>query len=84
MEILGYILIFIGGAIGLFYGIKLIVLAFQTSVLWGLGYLLVPFVALIFVIMHWSEAGKPFLMSLISIPFFVGGVLLLPQAAATL
>jgi hypothetical protein len=45
--------------------------AFQTSVWWGLGSLLLPLVSLIFVIMHWPVAKKPFLIS------FVGTVLML-------
>lgn len=84
MEILGFILIGIGGIIALIYGIQLIILAFQTSVLWGLGYLFVPFVALIFIIKYWADARRPFLRSLLSIPFMFVGGMLLPHAATTL
>lgn len=45
----------------IFYGIKLLILAFQESVLWGLGSLFVPFVSLIFIIMHWERCRSPFL-----------------------
>lgn len=38
--------------------------AFRQSILWGLGSLFVPFVGLIFAIMHWADAKKPFLISL--------------------
>jgi hypothetical protein len=61
--ILGMILAVVGG-------IWLLVVAFQESVWWGLGSLLLPFVSLIFVIMHWQVSKKPFLISL------AGGVLL--------
>jgi hypothetical protein len=76
MEILGYILYGIGIIISLIYGIQLLIMAFRHSVLWGLGYLCVPFVALIFIFMHWSETKGPFLKALIGLPFMIAGVLL--------
>jgi hypothetical protein len=76
METLGLICLLIGVVIALIYGLKLLILAFRTSILWGLGYLLVPFVGLIFVIVHWDKAGSPFLRSLLAIPFYALGVLL--------
>ena len=84
MEIVGTIFIIVGGLIALVYGIILLVKAFQTSILWGLGYIFIPFVALIFVFMHWDVAKKPFLMSLLSIPFFIIGIILAPDMAAGL
>lgn len=77
MEILGGIIIFIGFIVSFIYGIILIIKAFQASILWGLGYLFIPFVSLIFIITHWDEAGKPFLLSLISIPFYIIGSLMM-------
>jgi len=79
METVGLVLLVIGGIIGLVYGIIFLVRAFQTSIWWGLGSLLVPFVSIIFLIMHWDVAKKPFLMSLLSIPFVIGGMLLMPE-----
>jgi len=46
--------------------IWLVVLGFKKSVWWGLGNLLVPFVALIFGIIHWAEAKTPLLLYVIS------------------
>ena len=51
MAIIGYLLMLIGCLISLVYGIKLIRLAFQESIWWGLGFLLIPFVSLIFIIL---------------------------------
>lgn len=79
MEILGMVLMGIGFLVAAVYGIILLVKAFQTSVWWGLGSLFVPFVSLIFVIVHWQVAKKPFLMGLISIPFIVLGTALMPS-----
>ena len=78
MEILGLALIVIGGLISLVYGILLLIAAFKASILWGLGYLFVPFVSLVFVIVHWDEAKDPFLKGLLCIPFIVVGLFLMP------
>lgn len=83
MQTIGFILFAIGLIIGLIYGIQLIILAFNTSILWGLGYLFVPLVAPIFIIVHWQETKSPFLRGLLSIPFFIVGALLMPDTAAT-
>jgi len=81
MEMLGLFLMFIGFVIALVYGITLLVKAFQTSLLWGLGSLFVPIVvSLVFVIVHWEVARSPFLRLLIGIPFLVLGMALMPES----
>jgi len=79
MEFVGLGLVIIGSVIQMFFGIQLLILAFQKSILWGLGFLLVPFVGLIFIISYWDEAKTPFLRSLIGIPFILLGFVALPQ-----
>ena len=79
MEILGFICLGIATLISIIYGIILLIKAFQVSILWGLGYLFVPFVSLIFIVVHWEVAKDPFLKSLLAIPFMVVGVILLPE-----
>ncbi len=44
--------------------IWMIVVAFCRHVLWGLAVLLVPFAALLFLFVAWSEARRPFFLSL--------------------
>lgn len=78
MQILSVILLCVGALISLIFGIQLLVAAFRTSVWWGLGYLFVPVVGLIFIIVHWSVAKRPFLFGLIAIPFIVLGAVLAP------
>jgi hypothetical protein len=73
MEILGALLALVGGIVILVGSIWLIVLAFQESVLWGLGDLFVPFVALIFVISFWDRTAKPFLISLGGLVAIIAG-----------
>ncbi len=76
---MGIVFTLIGLVIALIFGIQLLIIAFRQSVWWGLGFLFVPFVSLIFVIMHWEQTSKPFLLYLICIPFFVVGAILTPQ-----
>ena len=64
MEIIGMILMAIGGIIAIVGSIWFYIVAFSESIWWGLGCLIVPFVSLIFLIMYISDAGKPFLVSL--------------------
>ena len=54
-------LLLVGGLIAFVGAIWMLVVAFRTSVLWGLGCLIVPFVSLIFLVLYWSDAKKPFL-----------------------
>ena len=86
MVVLGVLLFVVGMIIGFIGGLWLLVLAFQESIFWGLGSLFLPFVSLIFVIMHWDTAKKPFLIWLASIPLWlIGAMIMLPSAnAATL
>lgn len=72
MEILTYlgICIFVIGGIGT------LIAAFRTSVLWGLGCLLIAPVSLIFLIMNWDVARKPFFLQLVGV-----GILLLGSNA---
>ena len=76
MEILGLVCTLAGLVIALIFGIQLLIQAFQTSVLWGLGYIFIPFVSLIFVIKYWERTKTPFLRALIAIPFFIVGAML--------
>ena len=81
MEIVGMILMGLGSIGVIVTGIWLLILAFQESILWGLGYIFVPFVSLIFVIMHWDKAAKPFLIGLACILPMVLGMFLAGSAA---
>lgn len=57
----------------------LLVLAFKTSFLWGLGTLFIPFVYLIFIFSHWERVKIPGILNLIltglSIYFALTGAL---------
>ena len=81
MEIIGWILMAVGGIMALIYSIIVLIKAFQTSIWWGIGSLLIGLVGLIFVIMHWDRAGKPFLMSLAGMALVFVGAMLMPGTA---
>lgn len=52
----------LGALIGLIW---LIVAGFRVSVLWGLICLFVPFGFIVFAVVHWSDAKRPFLIACI-------------------
>lgn len=76
METIGLILVIIAMIIAFIYSIKLIIIAFQESILWGLLYLFLPFANLYFIITRWGECRDPFLKSLLAIPFIIVGAIL--------
>ena len=81
MVFLGMALMGIGYIIMLVGSIWVLVVAFQESVLWGVCALLIPFAALVFVVMNWEKAGKPFLISLAGIVPLVIGTMIAASGA---
>ncbi len=73
---MGIILTLLGLVAALAGGIWIIVLTFRTSILWGLASLLIPVVALIFSIMHWEDAKRPFLIYVAGIVLMIVGAVL--------
>ena len=71
MEGLAGICLVLGMIIGLIGSIMFLIAAFRESVLWGLGCLIISPISLVFLIMHWQAAKKPFLISLLAIPLIV-------------
>jgi hypothetical protein len=60
----GPALFVLGLVVSLVGSLMVIWRAFRESVLWGLGCLFVPFVYLIFVIQHWEDTKKGFLIGI--------------------
>lgn len=73
MAFIGWGLISIGMGLSLLGGIWLLIVAFKESIWWGLGSLFIPLVSLIFVVLHWSVAKTPFLISLVSVAMIIAG-----------
>ena len=64
MSTLGSVLTVIGYLVAAAGGIWIIVIAFQDSIVWGLGCLFVPCVQLIYAITHWEDTKVPFLINI--------------------
>ena len=62
----GLILMMLGGLFLLLHG-------FRESILWGLGMLFVPFVSLIFLVLHWNKSKNAFFLWLYGIGFVLLG-----------
>ncbi|MCH2209196.1 MAG: hypothetical protein MK132_25485 [Lentisphaerales bacterium] len=80
MGALGIVCLVIGALIAIIYGLQLLIMAFRESILWGLGYLFIPLVSLLFVIVHWGEAKSPFLKGFMALPFYLCGIFLMDKA----
>ena len=77
MAIAGIALAAVSGLAMIVFSIQILVTAFKTSILWGLGSLFVPFVILIFIFTHWDETKKACLYSLACLPVWFLGFLLM-------
>lgn len=64
VEIIGTLLMFLGCIGVVIGGIWFLIETFKTGVLWGLCCLFIPFVSLIWLVMHWQQGSKPFLLQL--------------------
>jgi len=76
MELLGTALTVIGGIIMFIGGIWMLIEQFRSGILWGLACMFIPFVALIWLILHWQEGRRPFATSLGGMAVFVVGMFL--------
>ena len=64
---------YLGIALIVIGGIGTLIAAFKTSILWGLGCLLIAPVSLIFLILHWDVAKNPFFLQVIGIALAFAG-----------
>ncbi len=76
VSIIATVLVLLGLGALLLGGITYIIAAFRTSILWGLGVLFFGPVSLIFLILHWNEAKKPFYLQLWGVGFVIAAALL--------
>ena len=73
---MGTLLVILGGIAMFVGGIWLLVEAFKESILWGLGSIFIPFVSLVFVIMHWDVSKTPFLIQIGGLVLLIAGVVI--------
>lgn len=76
VEILGLILMGIGGLGAILCGLWLLILQFQSSILWGLACLIVPFASLIWLAIYWDDGKHPFLYSVLCVAVMFGGAMM--------
>lgn len=76
MAVIGMLLAIAGLIVAIGGYIWFLIVAFQENILWGVGSLLLPIVGLVFLVLHFDRAGKPFLIQLAGGALaFVGGML---------
>jgi hypothetical protein len=76
-------ILFFGGVILAFVGgIWMLVLAFKESLVWGLCSLLIPFVLLVFALMHWDTCKKAFGIWVAGVLFYVGAIVFFAEEEA--
>ena len=76
MQIVSLVLLAIGGITAFVGGIIFLIAAFRESVLWGLGCIFIPFVSLIFLVLHWAEAKKGFFIQIVGLALVVIAILI--------
>lgn len=59
MGSIGFMLMVVGLIAAAIGDIWILVLAFEEDILWGLGSLLLPVVALVYAALHWEDAKTP-------------------------
>lgn len=64
-EISGYCLVGFGSLMSFYYGVRMIIVAFQESTTCGILYILLPVYPLYYLITRWDKMGGLFLMNLI-------------------
>ena len=79
MDLIAPALIVLGLLLFVFGGLWFLVAAFRESIWWGLACLFIPIVQLFFLIVHWPEAKKPFLLQLAAFAVFIVGFIIAPQ-----
>ena len=80
MEILSPALLILGGLIVFIGAIWFLIESFRESVLWGLGCLILAPVQLVFLILHWGVAKKPFGLQLLGVVLIFLGAMFAESA----
>ena len=57
-----------------------LIATFRAGILWGLSCMFLPFVSLIFLLVHWKTAAKPFLISMLGIAILFLSTMFSPTA----
>ncbi len=77
--IFAFILLGLAALVSIGAGVWLLVLAFQKRVWWGLAVLFVPLANVVFTIVEWQAAKRPFFLSLLALPLCAGAWFAVPK-----
>ncbi|MDA3959467.1 MAG: hypothetical protein PF961_01660 [Planctomycetota bacterium] len=77
------LLLIIGIVVALAGGIWFLVEAFKENILWGLGSLLFAPVSLVFLILHFRVAAKPFALQVVGLLIVAASIAMAPGAGGT-
>ena len=83
MELVSIGLLLVGTLLLLVGAVGFLIASFRASIWWGLGCLFLPFVPLLFLIIHWRMAFKPFRLQVIGFLFCLIGSFLSPTQIVT-
>jgi len=75
METLGLLALVVGFVLVIVGHLGTLVAGFRENPVWGLAMLLFPISQLIFLILHWGRARKPFFLVLWGAGFIIFGVI---------
>ena len=84
MQGLSTILFAVGSVIAFIGGILFLIAAFRESIIWGLLCLCFSPVSLVFLILHWQQAKKPFFVELVGFGLCMLAMLIAPDGGAQL
>lgn len=79
MEILIWVILFLGWLLTMVGGVWIMIAAFRESIVWGLCVLLLPIVQPIFIFIHWGQCWRPLLISLFGMATAVAGFFAMPS-----
>ena len=65
--------VYFGLVVFIIGGLGTLIAAFKTSILWGLGCLLIAPVSIIFLITNWDVAKNPFFLQLVGVGIMLLG-----------
>ena len=73
----------VGFVVFLVGGFWFLIATFRVGILWGLSCLLLPFMPLIFLFVHWKSASRPFIIQLLGIALIFSGTMLMDKNGQT-
>jgi hypothetical protein len=61
------VLLVLGFGLSIVGGLWFLIVAFKTSIGWGLGCLFIPFASLVYLVKYWEEVRWPFVLQVVGL-----------------